>query len=118
MPFWTFFGATLLGKAVIKMHIQKIFVIVAFNETLLAKAVSLLGTVPIVGLRLQEPFSAFLVKQKERLHRKGDGDSSGSVSSLHHLGSVYYYSSYTFGIKDLFILQFCSTGRKYFVSNF
>lgn len=22
MPFWTFFGATLIGKAVIKMHIQ------------------------------------------------------------------------------------------------
>jgi hypothetical protein len=32
VPFWTFFGATLIGKAVIKMHIQKLFVIVAFNE--------------------------------------------------------------------------------------
>ena len=32
VPFWTFFGATLIGKAVIKMHIQKLFVIIAFNE--------------------------------------------------------------------------------------
>jgi len=32
VPFWTFFGATLVGKAVIKMMIQKVFVIVAFNE--------------------------------------------------------------------------------------
>lgn len=31
--FWTFFGATLLGKAVIKMHIQKLVVIIVFNET-------------------------------------------------------------------------------------
>lgn len=34
VPFWTFFGATVLGKAVIKMHIQKMFVIISFNETL------------------------------------------------------------------------------------
>lgn len=32
VPFWTFFGATLIGKAVIKVHIQMLFVIVAFNE--------------------------------------------------------------------------------------
>lgn len=32
VPFWTFFGATLIGKAVVKMHIQKLFVIIAFNE--------------------------------------------------------------------------------------
>lgn len=61
------------------MHIQKVFVIVAFNETLLARAVDLLGNIPVVGPRLQEPFSAFLVKQKERLHRKGGDSSSGSV---------------------------------------
>jgi len=34
VPFWTFFGATLIGKAVIKMHIQKVFVILAFNKEL------------------------------------------------------------------------------------
>ena len=82
VPFWTFFGATLLGKAVIKMHIQKIFVIVAFNETLLARAVDLLGLVPVVGPRLQEPFSAFLVKQKERLHRRGGESSSSTEGNL------------------------------------
>lgn len=35
IPFWTFFGATLIGKAIIKMHIQKLFVIIAFNENYL-----------------------------------------------------------------------------------
>ncbi|XP_059618487.1 vacuole membrane protein 1 isoform X1 [Phlebotomus argentipes] len=69
VPFWTFFGATLIGKAVIKMHIQKIFVIIAFNETLIAKALDLLALIPFMGKRLQEPFKAFLQNQKARLHR-------------------------------------------------
>ena len=40
VPFWTFFGATLIGKAIIKMHIQKLFVIVAFNERLVNELVN------------------------------------------------------------------------------
>ena len=32
VPFWTFFGATLIGKAVIKMHIQKLFIIFLFSK--------------------------------------------------------------------------------------
>ena len=32
VPFWTFFGATLIGKAIVKMHIQKIFIIFVFSE--------------------------------------------------------------------------------------
>lgn len=69
MPFWTFFGATLLGKAVIKMHIQKVFVIIAFSETLVEKAVDVLGIIPFMGKHLQEPFKAFLQNEKTRLHR-------------------------------------------------
>ena len=49
VPFWTFFGATLIGKAVIKMHIQKMFVIIAFNESLIESALQYLQYVPILG---------------------------------------------------------------------
>lgn len=42
VPFWTFFGATLIGKAVVKMHIQKLFVILAFSEHHMDKCISLL----------------------------------------------------------------------------
>merc|ERR1712110_939725 len=42
IPFWTFFGATLIGKAVVKMHIQMVFIILAFNNQLLETAISLL----------------------------------------------------------------------------
>ncbi|RXG70098.1 Vacuole membrane protein 1 [Armadillidium vulgare] len=57
VPFWTFFGATLIGKAIIKMHIQKLFVIIAFNDSLLEKAVNFLTYLPIVGSGLQKPDS-------------------------------------------------------------
>ena len=85
MPFWTFFGATLIGKAVVKMHIQKFFVILAFNETLINTAVEYLSQVPGVGPRLEKPFKELMAKQKERLHRKAEdgaaGEAGGNVLS-------------------------------------
>lgn len=35
VPFTTFFGATVIGKAIVKVHLQMTFVILAFNEELL-----------------------------------------------------------------------------------
>lgn len=69
VPFWTFFGATLIGKAIIKMHIQKMFVIIAFNETLIETAIEWLDLIPIVGKQLRVPFKAFLEGQKLKLHK-------------------------------------------------
>lgn len=80
VPFWTFFGATLIGKAIIKMHIQKMFVIIAFNEALLARAVGLLALLPVVGTKLEQPFKTFLEKQKKKFHRKPGTGASGQVS--------------------------------------
>uniref|UniRef100_A0A1W7R9A1 Vacuole membrane protein 1 n=1 Tax=Hadrurus spadix TaxID=141984 RepID=A0A1W7R9A1_9SCOR len=70
VPFWTFFGATLIGKAVVKMHIQKLFVIIAFNEHHVGRLVGLIKYVPYVGKYMQVPFEEFLAKQKANLHRK------------------------------------------------
>ena len=70
VPFWTFFGATLIGKAVIKMHIQKIFIIMAFNETLIEAVVANLVKIPVLGGKIEGPFKEFLAKQKTKLHRK------------------------------------------------
>ncbi|XP_017045833.1 vacuole membrane protein 1 isoform X1 [Drosophila ficusphila] len=103
VPFWTFFGATLIGKAVIKMHIQKIFVIIAFNETLIERAVDLLASLPVLGHKLQEPFKSFLNNQKLRLHRQqrgaagaaaGAGDSGNLLSRIFEtfvIGMVCYF---------------------------
>uniref|UniRef100_A0A671MEV9 Vacuole membrane protein 1 n=2 Tax=Sinocyclocheilus anshuiensis TaxID=1608454 RepID=A0A671MEV9_9TELE len=43
IPFWTFFGATLIGKAIIKMHIQKLFVIITFSKHIVEQMVSVIG---------------------------------------------------------------------------
>merc|ERR1712183_166131 len=81
VPFWTFFGATLIGKAVIKMHIQKIFVILAFNKELFEGAVSLLVQIPVLGARLEGPVRKLLAQQREKLHSRGEGQQGGSVIS-------------------------------------
>lgn len=79
IPFWTFFGATLIGKAIIKMHIQKLFVIFLFSEHHVETVVSLIGKFPKYGKVLQTPFKDYLKAQKTKLHHKpgaavkGDG---------------------------------------------
>ncbi|TMS07292.1 Vacuole membrane protein 1 [Larimichthys crocea] len=71
VPFWTFFGATLIGKAIIKMHIQKLFVIITFSKHIVEQMVSLIGAVPRVGPSLQKPFSQYLEAQRNKLHHAG-----------------------------------------------
>lgn len=101
VPFWTFFGATLIGKAFIKMHIQKIFVIIAFNEHLVAKAVDFLVLVPIVGKKLQEPFKAFLLNQKKRLHRDTAGSSPNSSNIISTIFEYFVIAMVCFFITSI-----------------
>ncbi|XP_006640919.1 vacuole membrane protein 1 [Lepisosteus oculatus] len=78
VPFWTFFGATLIGKAIIKMHIQKLFVIITFSKHIVEQMVSLIGAIPAVGPLLQKPFSEYLESQRAKLHHKaGEGTPAG-----------------------------------------
>lgn len=57
------------------MHIQQLAVIIAFNEELLDKFISLLAVVPFVGTKFQEPLRKYLIEQKQKLH-----DKSSAVS--------------------------------------
>jgi len=84
IPFGTFFGATLIGKAIIKMHIQKIFVILAFNEQLFDTAVSFLVKIPVLGAQLEAPVRNLLTKQKEKLHGGSSSEQGGSI-----MGSIF-----------------------------
>ncbi|XP_021574625.1 vacuole membrane protein 1 isoform X2 [Carlito syrichta] len=72
VPFWTFFGATLIGKAIIKMHIQKIFVIIIFSKHIVEQMVAFIGAVPGIGPSLQKPFQEYLEAQRQKLHHKSD----------------------------------------------
>lgn len=101
VPFWTFFGATLIGKAVIKMHIQKIFVIIAFNENLVDKAVDLLILIPVVGKKLQEPFKAFLQNQKNRLHKETAKLTENSSNIIQNLFEYFVIFMVCFFISSI-----------------
>lgn len=88
VPFWTFFGATLIGKAVIKMHLQKTFVILAFSKHYVEAVLSYVGDIPTVGPYIQKPFKIALEKQKEKLHRK-PGQSATSTSEPNILAWIF-----------------------------
>ncbi|GAV03866.1 hypothetical protein RvY_14235 [Ramazzottius varieornatus] len=70
VPFTTFFGATLIGKAIVKMHIQMIFVIIFFSERHMEHLIHLFTRIPRFGTYLEQPFTEFLEKQKGNMHRK------------------------------------------------
>lgn len=77
------------------MHLQKVVVIVAFNELLLEKAVDLMALIPVVGRKMQEPFKAFLQNQKEKLHRgktmKHKGNLLQKVFEVFVIGMILYF---------------------------
>ncbi|XP_056412642.1 vacuole membrane protein 1 [Hyla sarda] len=82
VPFWTFFGATLIGKAIIKMHIQKLFVIITFSKHIVEQMVSLIGAVPSIGPSLQKPVQEYLEAQRKKLHHKTDAGAPQSENWL------------------------------------
>merc|ERR1712019_196368 len=62
IPFWTFFGATLIGKAIVKMHIQMVFIIFLFSKHHIQSVVGLLPD------GVQNKFEEFLEKQSAKFH--------------------------------------------------
>jgi membrane protein YqaA with SNARE-associated domain len=59
IPFWTFFGATVIGKAVFKVHIQTCFVILAFHPAHLEGFIDLIErAIPWAQGKLQPLFAA------------------------------------------------------------
>lgn len=81
------------------MHIQQLAVIIAFNEELLNKAISLLAVIPVVGVRCQEPLRSFLVEQKRKLHDKS------SMVRTKTFFLIYFYKSSSpyFKTFDIFL---------------
>jgi len=79
VPFWKFFGATMIGKAVIKAHIQTVFVITAFHKEhldwLITKLEALIPT-------LHGVVRPILEKERARLHRVDNTETVTSKSGL------------------------------------
>lgn len=72
VPFATFFGATLIGKAIVKMHIQQLFVIFLFSQHHLDNLFDLLARVPYVGKTAQPLFQEWLNGEKAKLHKSNN----------------------------------------------
>ncbi|XP_050408673.1 vacuole membrane protein 1 isoform X2 [Patella vulgata] len=82
VPFWTFFGATLIGKAIIKMHIQKLFVIFLFSKHHVELVIHLFKYIPLVGEKLQMPFKNWLEDQRNKLHNRDEADSEKESTNV------------------------------------
>ncbi|EDV96667.1 GH15080 [Drosophila grimshawi] len=106
VPFWKFFVATLMGKAIVKTSLQQVLVIVAFSEDLVAFLVKSLGKVPLVGSRMQSPIENLLTSTKLRMHHKTNGNASftslGLVSNAFQILSIVIMIY--FGISMLNVL--------------
>lgn len=99
IPFWTFFGATAIGKAIVKMMLQKTFVIVAFSEQHFTALSQYIRTIPSIGEKLAVHFEEFLEKQKKSLHS----------SNLGGTGSSSLVSRILETIVSVMVLYFCVT---------
>ncbi|XP_060660261.1 vacuole membrane protein 1 isoform X1 [Drosophila nasuta] len=84
VPFWKFFLATLIGKAIFKANIQLLIVVIAFNEDLVTRLINSLGRLPWFGHKLQAPIQKVLTSTKLRMHRKIKDDSSSGLGIVAH----------------------------------
>ncbi|PRP82560.1 hypothetical protein PROFUN_04865 [Planoprotostelium fungivorum] len=97
VPFWTFFGATLIGKAFIKAHIQTIFVIVMCSDTMLR-----------LGIELIHWFVPFLSKSIESAITKQKNNFQAS-SAHHHVVTKSWLSVAWDVVLAIMILYFLTS---------
>lgn len=79
ISFWTFFLATIIGKALIKMSIQTVFIIFLFSEHHVERIIRWMKHIPYYGRLLQTPFKDWLHEQKGKMHRKPGESLAGGV---------------------------------------
>ena len=82
VKFSTFFGATLIGKAIIKMHIQKLFVILTFSQHYIEQLVEWLDKIPFIGKKIKPIFEEFFNKEKNKLHSPSINNNESSNTSI------------------------------------
>lgn len=86
VPFLSFFGATFIGKAIIKVLLQSSFVILLFHNNNLDNVVGQLDKKlrelsPSFDLNLHKKFAIFLKEQRENVLRKTESGGEPSLAS-------------------------------------
>jgi len=83
MSFWTFFGGTLLGKAVVKVNLQALFFIVLFSESHVDTIVKALAAVLPSSWRFEERMDVLWQDAIARFHAaQGAGANADEPSFL------------------------------------
>ena len=81
MPFWTFFGATLLGKGIVKVNMQALFFITMFSEAYFTKVLHLIGVITPEAWGLDAKVQSMWDEALLKFHRAGQGEDVSSSSS-------------------------------------
>jgi membrane protein YqaA with SNARE-associated domain len=89
ISFWRFFFATIIGKALIKMSIQTMFIIFLFSEHHVERIIRWMKHIPYYGRLLQTPFKDWLKEQKGKMHRKPGEHLIGHVTKISALTKMF-----------------------------
>jgi len=86
VPFLTFFGATLIGKAIIKVHIQTLFVLAVFRKDQLSDLIAKIETIiwPLKG-----KLYTILENEKAKFHNPHTAVQTASKGGLAMLWDVF-----------------------------
>jgi hypothetical protein len=89
ISFSRFFFATIIGKALIKMSIQTMFIIFLFSEHHVERIIRWMKHIPYYGRLLQTPFKDWLKEQKDKMHRKPGQHLTGHVTKISTLSKIF-----------------------------
>ncbi|VDO65069.1 unnamed protein product, partial [Onchocerca flexuosa] len=104
VPFWKFFLATLIGKAIFKMHLQMFFVVLAFSENTVEHLLVHLKAIPVFGVRFHQKLMEYLAFQKIKLHKNGSSHIEVVfVSSFTELDSTMLQKCASFIVTSMII---------------
>lgn len=82
VSFWTFFTATLIGKAGFKMLLQTSFVIILFSEDYLEKIILLISSLPKIGHLLKPHIHGFFQQQKDKIKNRTTNPNESLISTM------------------------------------
>ena len=91
ISFWRFFFATIIGKALIKMSIQTVFIIFLFSEHHVERLIRLMKHIPYYGRLLQTPFQEWLKEEKQKMHRKTGEKLTDQVTRVSLLSKMFNF---------------------------
>lgn len=88
IPFWTFFGATLIGKAGIKCNLQAFAVVLLFSKDILDRIRLYSDSIPLMGFILSK-----MLASHEQLTNGGQSQTGwvGALWNLFQIGTVVYF---------------------------